>query len=113
LLAAVKNFEITKKVFTEFKSKKEDFNKEYIGNLMNEHHSYLRDYLDISTPKIERMIEAATEAGAVGCKITGSGNGGCMIAYAPGKEREVSKAIQQAGGVVYPVSIAPGVGRDK
>ena len=113
LLAAVKNFSITKKVYTEFKSKKEDFNKEYIGNLMNEHHSYLRDYLDISTSKIERMIKAANQAGALGGKITGSGNGGCMIAFAPGKEEEVSKAIQQAGGVAYSVSIAPGVGRDK
>ena len=82
---------------------------EKIGTLMNQHHVYLRDYLHISTPKIERMIQAANHAGALGCKITGSGNGGCMVAFCPGREKKVEKAIQEAGGRVYQVNISSGV----
>ncbi|MBI3017131.1 MAG: GHMP kinase [Deltaproteobacteria bacterium] len=58
----------------------------------------LRESLKISTPKIERMIEAALSAGALGAKIHGSGLGGTMIAYAPGREKQVTKAIEREGG---------------
>ncbi|MDG2310768.1 MAG: galactokinase family protein [Flavobacteriales bacterium] len=44
-----------------------------LGALMCEHHSILRDVLKISTPKIEKMCDAAIQAGAVGAKIFGSG----------------------------------------
>ncbi|TFH11731.1 MAG: GHMP kinase [Candidatus Thorarchaeota archaeon] len=54
-------------------------NHHEIGNLLMEHHEILRDAFDRSTPKIERMIEAAYSAGAIGCKINGSGGGGTMM----------------------------------
>ena len=65
---------------------------------MNEHHLMLKKYLKISTPKIERMIKASLKAGAYGAKIHGSGLGGTMIAYAPGREKQVAKAIERVGG---------------
>jgi galactokinase len=79
-----------------------------LGNMLNEHHKILRDKLDRSTPKIERMINAAYSAGALGCKINGSGGGGTMMAYAIDKEKEVASAIQKAGGTTYIVNVCKG-----
>ena len=69
-----------------------------LGELLYEHHCHLRDGIGISTPKIERMLDAAMEAGALGGKVNGSGGGGTMFAYAPGRQEEVKAAIDAAGG---------------
>ena len=111
LTAAVKNYGYTKSAYTEFRNYKDEFSHDMIGHLMNDHHTVLRDYLSISTPKIEKMILAANKAGALGCKITGSGNGGCMIAFCPGKEKEVASAIQSEGGMTYVTRVVPGANR--
>ena len=108
LTAAVQNFNITKSAYDEFKTNKGNFNHQIIGDLINSHHTSLRDLLHISTPKIENMIKAAKEAGALGCKITGSGNGGCMIAFCPGCEKEVQQAIELSGGVVFSAHVVRG-----
>jgi galactokinase len=68
-----------------------------VGALITEHHTILRDILDISTPKIESMIEAALSAGACGAKINGSGGGGCMFAYAPRETEKVKNAVGRFG----------------
>ncbi len=70
------------------------------GHLLTVHQTNLRDAKRISTPKIDRMIEAALRAGAYGAKINGSGGGGCMFAYAPGVDapdnaEQVADAIEQ------------------
>jgi galactokinase len=72
-----------------------------LGALLDEHHGVLRDALGISTPKIERMLEAARRAGAYGGKINGSGGGGCMFAYAPENAAAVARAIEDAGGAAH------------
>ncbi len=72
-----------------------------IGTLLNDHQKILRDVLGISTPKIDRMIEAALKAGAYGAKINGSGGGGCMFAYAPEHPEKVKAAIEDAGGEAF------------
>lgn len=79
-----------------------------LGPLLIEHHSQLRDGLDLSTPRIEAMLEAALDAGALGGKINGSGGGGCMFAYAPGREAQVAEAIARAGGIPIPVTVDRG-----
>ncbi len=79
-----------------------------LGKLLTRHHEQLRDALGISTPKIENMLQAAMEAGALGGKINGSGGGGTMIAYAPGREKEVAQAIKEAGGDAWILYPAPG-----
>ncbi len=90
-----------------------ELNKKYldhdrIGFLLNQHHSILRDHLNISTPKIEAMIDSANEAGAVGCKINGSGGGGCMFAYAPGNASKVADAIESVGGKAFLINADEG-----
>jgi len=80
-----------------------------IGQMLTQHHRYLADNLQISTPKIERMLKAALEAGALGGKINGSGGGGCMFAYAPENPEEVARAIESAGGEAYIISVDKGL----
>lgn len=80
-----------------------------IGALLTEHHRVLHDVQRISTPKIERMLEAALQAGAYGGKINGSGGGGCMFAYAPEHPEQVAEAIERVGGTAYIVHVDGGV----
>jgi len=51
------------------------------------------DY-DCSTPEIDRMVDVALEAGAVGAQLSGAGLGGCMMALAEaGKVQSVVDAV--------------------
>jgi galactokinase len=76
--------------------------------LLWEHQCILRDILKISTPKIDRLLDAALEAGAFGGKINGSGGGGCMFAYSPDSPEKVAEAIEKVGGKAYIVKIDDG-----
>jgi len=87
----------------------ETFDEEELGRLLNEHQAVLRDALRISTPKIDAMLEAALEAGALGGKINGSGGGGCMFVYAPEKPEQVAGAIESVGGKAHIVQVDEGV----
>lgn len=52
----------------------------------------------ISTPEIDRLLEAATAAGAWGGKATGAGGGGCVAVLAPGESRSaVEDALVREG----------------
>jgi len=84
-------------------------NERVFGELLNEHHAILRDVLCISTPKIEKMLTAALDAGAYGGKINGSGGGGCMFVYAPEHTERIAEAIEKAGGKSYIVNVDTGV----
>ena len=81
---------------------------EKLGSLLNEHQVNLREHKRISTPKINRMIQAALEAGALGGKINGSGGGGCMFAYAPKNPEKVVEAIEAVGGKAYIITVDKG-----
>jgi len=87
---------------------REKIDYQQLGDLLNAHQDELRDRLRISTPKIDRMIDAALKVGALGAKINGSGGGGCMFAYAPDKYKQVAEAIAQAGGRPYIIQIDKG-----
>ncbi|MCS7264664.1 MAG: GHMP kinase [Armatimonadetes bacterium] len=80
---------------------------ERLGEMLTEHHRWLR-VLGVSTPKLDELVEAALNAGAMGAKLNGSGGGGCMFAYAPGKQHEVAEAIERARGKAFIVSVAQG-----
>jgi galactokinase len=104
--ATLRNRDLTNRALDLLSSEKPD--PEELGLLLNTHHEILREGLDRSTPKIERMIEAALQAGALGCKINGSGRGGTMMAYGPKNEAEIASAIGKAGGTTYIVNISNG-----
>lgn len=107
--AAVLNHEITRAALKEFAA--EQMNPVRIGALMNAHHQVLKELLGITVPRIDHMIDAANNAGALGAKIVGSGLGGSIIALAPeGKEEKVINAIIDAGGRdAYAVKVDQGV----
>lgn len=80
-----------------------------LGQMLYEHHTQLRDGISVSHPRLDELIDVAMEAGALGGKLNGSGCGGCMFAYAPGKQQEVKEAIDKAGGRGFIVSMSNGV----
>ncbi len=106
LKATIKNRDVTRDAKDIFSTSHIEHKK--IGKLLYKHHQILAEELGISTPKINRMIEAAVKAGAYGAKINGSGGGGCMFAYAPGKTQEVGEAIAKEGGKCYIINIDEG-----
>jgi len=79
-----------------------------LGRLLDDHHEVLRDKLEISTPKIERMLSAAKSRGAYGGKINGSGGGGAMFVYAPENPEEVARALESEGGRAYIINMGQG-----
>ncbi|MGH1362176.1 MAG: galactokinase family protein [Calditrichia bacterium] len=107
LKAAVRNYKITREALPLLQQKIVDI--ERIGQLMYAQHRILADDLKLSTPKIERMISAALEAGAYGAKINGSGGGGTIVIIAP-QERsaEISEAVNAVGGKAYSVDVDKG-----
>ena len=98
----IKNRNILRKVLPELMREAPEL--ALIGALLNEHHAVLRDVLKISTPKIEAMLNASLDAGALGGKISGSGGGGCMFAYAPKNAEIVAEAIEKVGGKSFIIS---------
>lgn len=106
LLGTLRNRDILREALALFKTDK--MTDEILGNLLLEHHTILRDVLEISTPKIEIMLDAAMKAGALGGKINGSGGGGCMFVYAPNNPEKVAEAMERVGGKSYVISIDEG-----
>ncbi|HUF00289.1 MAG TPA: hypothetical protein VMN99_13610, partial [Anaerolineales bacterium] len=70
---------------------------ELLGELMNENHALLQT-LTVSSPELDRLVEAARNAGALGAKLSGGGRGGNMIALVNDQIAEtVSLALKEAG----------------
>ncbi len=95
LEATIENREITRRALEIFHG--EPFDHSALGRLLQQHQTYLREPLRISTRKIDSMIEAAYDAGALGAKINGSGGGGCMFAYAPQEPEKVLQTLKKFG----------------
>ncbi len=87
----------------------ENFNQAHFGQLLTRQQEVIRDYLQISVPKIDRMIDTALKTGALGAKLNGSGEGGCMFAYTPGKSEEVFEALKKLGAKPFIVLDDEGV----
>jgi mevalonate kinase len=69
-----------------------------LGPLMNRNQELLRS-IGVSSSKLDRLIQAALEAGAPGAKLTGAGGGGYMLALVDQESSErVRVALQAAGG---------------
>ncbi|MBL7118618.1 mevalonate kinase [Candidatus Bathyarchaeota archaeon] len=70
-----------------------------LGELMNVNHGLLSS-IGVSNEMLDRLVNAARNAGALGSKLTGAGGGGCMIALADrSKIGKVTEAIGKAGGI--------------
>lgn len=70
-----------------------------LGPLMTRNQELLRR-LDVSSPELDQLVDAALQAGAGGAKLCGGGRGGNMIALAePGTALAVAEALRCAGAV--------------
>ena len=67
--------------------------------------------LGVSSPELDRLIDAALDAGAWGAKLSGSGGGGIMIALvSPEACQSVAQAIAAVGGEAWTPAVGvPGV----
>lgn len=75
--AALGNYRTTIKAKNEFQKDQLDIDK--IADLINIHHSFLKNDLKITTREIDDMINIATDNGSIGSKIVGSGGGGSIV----------------------------------
>jgi galactokinase len=66
------------------------------GTLMSESQASLRDDYEVSTSALDRLVDLACEAGALGARLSGAGFGGCIVALALEAECEsVMEAIAE------------------
>ena len=54
-----------------------------IGPLLAASHASLRDDFEVSSPELDRAVQAAVAAGVVGARMTGGGFGGSVLALVP------------------------------
>ena len=80
-----------------------------LGYLLNLHQEQLRDNIQISTNKINKIIDSSLSSGALGGKINGSGFGGTMFALMPNNVQLLKKVIEDAGGEAFIIDTSKGV----
>jgi mevalonate kinase len=68
-----------------------------LGELMDQNHAFLQE-LTVSSPELDKLVDAARKAGALGAKMSGGGRGGNMIALVEQAGAEsVASALLSAG----------------
>ncbi len=65
---------------------------ESFGQLLNQSHESLRDDYEVTGFHLDCLQESALRHGAIGCRVTGAGFGGCAIAYV--KDERVSHFME-------------------
>lgn len=86
----------------------EDGDLETLGTLMNRNHELLKA-LTVSSPELDRLVDAALSAGAIGAKLSGGGRGGNMIALVSEESAsQVEPALLRAGAVRVFRTTVPG-----
>ena len=82
----------------------EKSSKQLLGYLLNEAQKEL-EAIGVSDTSLNRLIEFARQEGALGAKLTGGGNGGCIIALAQNElhSKHLSEKLKQFGAhAVWP-----------
>lgn len=70
---------------------------ELLGPLMDQNHALLSE-IGVSSPELDRLVDAARAAGALGAKLSGGGMGGCMIALVDDRRQELVREALLSGG---------------
>jgi galactokinase len=84
-----------------------------LGKLFAESHASLRDDYEVSTPTLDRVVDAAMQAGALGARMTGGGFGGSVVVLAvrDGGEAVLEGTLARAGAEGWVVRAAGGATR--
>ncbi|MHA1379124.1 MAG: GHMP family kinase ATP-binding protein [Candidatus Helarchaeota archaeon] len=89
---------------------KNNINFDSVAELIDRHHIAMREGLENSIPKAEKIIHESKKAGAMAGKIVGSGNGGCVVIFCPDCQEKVADAIiSKCNGKAYAVEIDEGI----
>ena len=77
-----------------------------IGTLLDENHRLLQE-LGVSTPALDRVVEALRSAGASGAKLAGAGGGGVAFGLypSPSAQQDAAKKIQAGGLPAWGVTV--------
>lgn len=68
-----------------------------LGSLMDQNHALLQK-MTVSSPELDKLVEAARTVGALGAKLSGGGRGGNMIALVEaGQAESVAASLMDAG----------------
>lgn len=82
----------------------EKASKNFLGHMLNEAQKELES-LGVSDSGLNRLIYFARQEGALGAKLTGGGNGGCIIALAQNEvhSRQLAEKLKKVGAqAVWP-----------
>jgi galactokinase len=84
-----------------------------LGALFAASHASLRDDYEVSTPALDRVVEAALAAGAIGARMTGGGFGGSVVALTERERAEevLRRTLERAGAQGWIVQPAQGATR--
>ena len=107
LEGTIRNREITQQALQTLR--REPLDRAHLGELLLEHQRVNREFLGISTPRLDELIDAAVRAGALGGKLNGSGGGGAMFAYAPEDPDRVAAALEEKGAKAYVIHADEGL----
>jgi mevalonate kinase len=90
-------FDAIGKIATQARQAIESGAPDALGPLMDENHAYLQE-MGVSSPELDRMVDAARSYGALGAKLSGGGRGGNMIALVePDTAEGVAQALLEHG----------------
>src|SRR6266545_2939313 len=81
-----------------------------LGSIFAASHASLRDDYEVSTPTLDRLVEAALDAGALGARLTGGGFGGSIVALAGRDDADavLQRILERAGTQGWVVRSADG-----
>jgi galactokinase len=88
---------------------------EVLGGLFAASHASLRDDYEVSTPALDRLVDVALEAGALGARLTGGGFGGSVVVLAEVENAEhvLRETLERVGVQAWIVRSANGAIRDR
>src|SRR5699024_12398234 len=88
------------------KNSLEESSKHLLGKVLDEAQKELES-LGVSNTSLNRLIHSAKKEGALGAKLTGGGNGGCIIALARNEmhaaQIEIGRASCRERGEIWVV----------
>ena len=67
-----------------------------LGQMMTINHGLL-NAIQVSSPELDRMVQIASDNGALGAKLTGAGGGGSIVALADDNSEAIARALTNRG----------------